>query len=44
MQAAGGGDEIAAGGDGEKGAGEFGVHGGAFYLSDYPIANSKNNR
>jgi hypothetical protein len=29
-QTAGGGDEIAAGGDGEEGAGEFGVH--EFYI------------
>jgi hypothetical protein len=41
MQAAGGGDEVASGGDHQKGAGEFGVHG---YLSEFSILDTKINR
>jgi tRNA 2-thiouridine synthesizing protein E len=41
VQAGRGGNEIAGGGDGEKGTGEFGIHD---FLSMFPISNTNNHR
>src|SRR3546814_5893852 len=43
VQPLGRGDEASGGGDGEEGAGEFGVHAGAI-VSIYPISNLNNFR